>query len=209
MTGPAWLLIGVALGLAAGLLATRATRLRAARAVMPGRGRRILFPFVGTAVTRRALDSALRLCEAEQATLVPVYLARVPLHLPLDAALPRQARIATDLLETIDQAASRRGVPVETRIERGRSVRHALGQMADHEDYYRLVMATATRENDGLEPEDVAWALRYIPGEIVVLRPGDSPIADLPEHLTRSGRFGNWLAARRGTPSRPAVERPA
>lgn len=199
MTPFAWLCLGLVVGVAAGLASARILRLGAVRRLTPKHGRRIVFPFVGTAITRRALDAAMRLAEAEHATLVPVYLARVPLHLPLDAALPRQAKIATDLLETIDQVASRRGIPVETRIERGRSVRHALGRLADHERFYRMVMATATREHDGLEPEDVAWALRYVPGEIVVLRPGDTPIANLPQHLTRSGLFANWLVARRGT----------
>ena len=40
---------------------------------------------------QRALDAALRLAHAEDATLVPIFLARVPLHLPLDAPLPRQS----------------------------------------------------------------------------------------------------------------------
>ncbi|MGB0093252.1 MAG: hypothetical protein WBP81_12085 [Solirubrobacteraceae bacterium] len=50
--------------------------------------RRILFPFVAYALSPHALDAALRLANAEDATLVPVFLARVPLHLPLDAPLP-------------------------------------------------------------------------------------------------------------------------
>ena len=51
--------------------------------------RRILFPFVANALSARALDAALRLARAEDATLVPVFLATVPLHLPLDTPLPR------------------------------------------------------------------------------------------------------------------------
>src|ERR1019366_6397118 len=52
----------------------------------PGRlptvgARRILFPFVANALSERALDASLRLARAEGATLVPVFLARVPLHL--------------------------------------------------------------------------------------------------------------------------------
>ena len=52
---------------------------------------RILFPFIGTVLSQRGLDAALRLARIDGATLVPVFLARVPLHLPLDAALPQRA----------------------------------------------------------------------------------------------------------------------
>ena len=67
-----------------------AERLRPrSRTLEPG-PKRILFPFVGTALSRTALDAALRLCRAEGATLVPAYLAQVPMTLPLNSSLPRQ-----------------------------------------------------------------------------------------------------------------------
>lgn len=188
------LLIGVLIGVGAGLLIDRRRTVRLRAAKMGER--RILFPFLGTAITNRALDAAMRLAEAENATLVPAYLASVPMHLSLEAALPRQSLVATELLEAIDQAASRRGIPVETRIERGRTVRHALSNLAEHEDYFRVVVAAETREHDGLAPEDVAWAIRYMPGEIIALRPADPPLADTAAHLTRAGRFRNTLARR-------------
>jgi hypothetical protein len=51
--------------------------------------RRVLFPFVGSAISYGALDAAIRLANADEATLVPVYLARVPMRLSLDAALTK------------------------------------------------------------------------------------------------------------------------
>ncbi|MGH3100358.1 MAG: hypothetical protein ACRDPU_05175, partial [Thermoleophilia bacterium] len=54
---------------------------------------RILFPFVGRALSRRALDAALRLARADGASLVPVFLAQVPMRLPIDAPLPRQCGV--------------------------------------------------------------------------------------------------------------------
>lgn len=205
MTVEAWLLASAAAGFVCGLLLARAPRVRRSGGFSSEHQRRIVFPFVGTAITRRALDAALRLCEAEQATLVPVYLARVPLHLPLDAPLPRQARVAVELLETIDQVSSRRGVPVETRIERGRSVRHALGELADHESFYRMVMAAATRENEGLEPEDIAWALRFIPGEIVVLRPDSHDDGHDPQRERSEPTEGDFQQLKRATGIEPAL----
>ena len=129
--------------------------------------RRILFPFMGQALSQRALDAALRLALADGATLVPVYLARVPMRVPLDSALPRQCAEGMPLLETIEQRAFRLGVPVDSRIERGRTERHALRQAIEHERYDRLVIAAGV----GFGSDDVAWLLDNAPGEVVVIRP--------------------------------------
>jgi hypothetical protein len=101
-----------------------------------------------------------------------VFLARVPLTLPLDSPLPRQAAVAIALQEAIEQRAAKFGVPVDARVERGRTYRHALRQMMANERFERIVIAAATRGGPGFGPEDVAWLLAHAPGEIVVLRPG-------------------------------------
>jgi nucleotide-binding universal stress UspA family protein len=132
---------------------------------------RILLPFDATALAPRALDAALRLARAEQATLVPVFLARVALRLPLEAPLPRQSAVAINLQEAIEQRAAVFGIAVDARIERGRTLRHALRQTIEHERYDRLVIAAAHHGQPGLHAEDVAWLLDHAPGEILVLRP--------------------------------------
>jgi hypothetical protein len=134
---------------------------------------RILFPIVGRALSRPALDAALRLARVERATLVACYLAPVPLHLPLDAALGRECELALPLLEAVEQAASAAGVAVDSRIERGRTYRHALLELIAHERYDRIVVAAAPEGAAGFTAADVAWLLHRAPGEIVVLRPGD------------------------------------
>jgi nucleotide-binding universal stress UspA family protein len=133
--------------------------------------RRILFPFVASALSQRALDAALRLARAEDATLLPVFLARVPLTLPLDAPLPRQASVCLPLQEAIEHRAAAFGVPVDARVERGRSYRHALRRTMAAERFERIVMAAASDGGPGFGPDDVAWLLAHAPGEIVVLRP--------------------------------------
>jgi hypothetical protein len=172
MTG---LLIGLVVVLALALVAVvaryRGFRSRPASAGPAGSARRILFPFVASALSRRALDAALRLACAEDATLVPVFLARVPLHLPLDATLPRQSTTAISLQEAIEQRATAFGVPVDARIERGRTHRHALRQTIANEHFDRMVVAAAAQGCPGFAPDDVAWMLANAPGEIVVLRP--------------------------------------
>jgi hypothetical protein len=141
--------------------------------------RRILFPFVAEGLSQRALEAALRLAVAEGATLVPVFLARVSLDLPLDTPLPRQCSLAVPLLEAIEQRATEAGVPVDSRIERGRNRRHALRQAIAREHFDRIVMAAASHDSPGFDADDVAWLLDNARGEIVVLRPSgeDQPRA--------------------------------
>jgi Universal stress protein family len=162
---------------------------------------RILFPFVAGALSQRALDAALRLAVAEGATLVPVFLARVALDLPLDTALPRQCSMAVPLLEAIEQRATEAGIPVDSRIERGRNRRHALRQAIANERFDRIVMAAASQGTPGFDADDVAWLIDNAPGEIVVLRPStDDSLSDL---LTPARRERPRVAGRRrnGTPA--------
>ncbi|MGB0098288.1 MAG: hypothetical protein WBP81_37835 [Solirubrobacteraceae bacterium] len=65
--------------------------------------RRILFPFGAQALSTRVLDAALRLASAEDATLVPIFIAVVPTHLVLDATLTRQSAVAIPLQEAIEE----------------------------------------------------------------------------------------------------------
>jgi universal stress protein family protein len=163
-------LAAAALALAAAflLLAAPILRRRRLHARSPVR---ILFPFLGTTISRTALDSALRLAEAETATLVPAYLASVPLRLTLEAPIPTECEVAMPLLETIEQRATRLGIPVDPRIERGRTPRHALAQLLDHERYDRVVIPAKTAHSEGFESDDIAWLLEHAQGELVVLRP--------------------------------------
>jgi hypothetical protein len=161
----------IVLAVALAVLAVVSYRLRRpSPAAVQGTGR-ILFPFIGGALSRRALDAALRLASAEEATVVPIFLARVPLHLPLDAPLPRQSGLAIPLQEAIEHRATAFGVPVDARIERGRTYRHAMRNTIAHERFDRIVIAAAAHGNRGFDPDDVAWLLDHAPGEIIVLRP--------------------------------------
>jgi nucleotide-binding universal stress UspA family protein len=149
--------------------------------------KRILFPFVGHAISRRALDAALRLAHSDGATLVPVFLARVPMHMPLDSPLPRQCTEGMPLLETIEQRAFALGVPVDARIERGRTQRHALREAIAHERFDRLVVAAAIGRTEGFQSDEIAWLLDHAPGEVVVIRPaGDDRLSTRRRALARA-----------------------
>jgi hypothetical protein len=149
--------------------------------VSGGSGRRILFPFIGSTVSNATLDATLRLARSEDATLMPAYLVVVPHHLSLESPAPvRQSEAALPVLELIEQRALRAGVPVDSRIERGRSHRHALSALVEHERYDTLVVPARTSTSDGFEPADVAWLLENAPGEVLVLRTGDALRAPRP-----------------------------
>ena len=169
---PALDLAVVVLGVGLALVAAFNLRDRRHRArTMQTSAKRILFPFVGRALSRRALDGALRLALADGATLVPVFLVRVPMRLPLDTPVQRQCEQGMPLLETIEQRATGLGVPVDSRIERGRNYRHALREAIAHERYDRLVVAAASRTSAGFHGDDIAWLLDHAPGEVVIIRP--------------------------------------
>ena len=151
------------------LLVRELQRRRTAASITPAAGR-ILFPFVGEALSTPAFDAALRLARAEGATLVPAYLAIVPLSVHLDTPLRKQAEAALPLLEAIEQRAAKQGVPVDSRIEPGRSVTHAFRLLVNHERFDRVVVAGASN-GDGFRAEDIAWLLENAPGEVLVVRP--------------------------------------
>jgi hypothetical protein len=145
---------------------------------------RILFPFLGTELSARGLDAALRIAQIDGATLVPAFLARVPMHLPLDAALPVACDSALPLLEAIEQRAARSGVTVDSRIERGRSYRHAIRELVEHESFDTTVVTAADSGTTGLLPDEISWLLENVPGEIIVIRPGTNADQD----ASRAGR---------------------
>ena len=165
-------LVGVALiaGLGGGYAISR-SRLRGRRADHPDAVHQILLPFTGTEVSRRALDAALRLARAEGATLMPAYLAAVPLQLPLECSLPREAGRAMSMLEAIEQRATAQGVAVDARIERGRSYRHALERLLAEESFDRVVVPAHANGGEGLTGDDLVWLLRKAPAEVLILRP--------------------------------------
>jgi nucleotide-binding universal stress UspA family protein len=162
----------VLLLLLAGLALIVWRRRNRSRERMTPSARRILFPFLGDRVSTPVLDAALRIARVESATLVPAYIATVPLQLNLDAPIVDECSGAMPLLELVEQRGARVGVPVDSRIETGRTPRHALRRLFEHERFDRLVVAAGG--HGGFSAEDIAWLLETAPGEILVLRPAKS-----------------------------------
>ena len=112
----------------------------------------------------------MRLARAENAVIMPAFLARVP-RLPLDAPLPRQCAVGMPVLEAIEQRVIAAGVPVDSRVGRGRSYRDALQRLMDEEHFDRIIVSTDADPRRGLSDGDLEWLLERAPAEIMILRP--------------------------------------
>jgi nucleotide-binding universal stress UspA family protein len=159
---------GVLVGIAAGYWLPPHGRI-------PGRDRprpvrRILLPFSGEAISRRSLEAAVRLAKAENAIVMPAFLARVPMNLPLETALPVQCARGMPLLEAIEQRVSAQGIAVDSRVGRGRSARDALRKLLDEEQFDRIIVSADEDPRAGLSYDDLRWMLERVPAEILILR---------------------------------------
>lgn len=162
-------LAALALGLAAGYWLPPHGRLPGRHRPRPVR--RILLPFTGSTISRRALEAAVRLGKAENAVVMPAFLAQVPMNLPLDAPLPAQCAGGMPLVEAIEQRVASQGLAVDSRISRGRSYRDALRRLLDLEQFDRVIVSAGNGTGRGLDNEDLEWLLARVPAEVLILRP--------------------------------------
>jgi hypothetical protein len=169
VAGVAVALGGILLGILAGYWLPPHGRLAARERPRPVR--RILLPFSGEAVSRRSFEAAVRLAKAENAIIMPAFLARVPMNLPLETPLPIQCARGMPLLEAIEQRASSLGVAVDSRVSRGRSARDALRRLLEHEQFDRIIVSADEDPRAGLGYDDLRWLLDRVPAEILILRP--------------------------------------
>ena len=140
-----------------------------------GHAERILVPFTGGELDPQSACGGLRIARAEEATLVPAYLIVVPLEQPQDAPMQQEVTKAMPLLEAVEHAALRAGVPVDARIESGRSPVHALQRLWETEHFDRIVVPAPAGRRPGFTPKDLAWMLTHAPSETLILRP--DPVA--------------------------------
>ena len=160
--------------LSAALAGALALSRRTPRLERRTRVRRILVPFTGGALDETVLAAAIRVARAQEATLVPAYLIVVPLELAEDAPMEQAVAVAMPLLEAVELAALRAGVPVDARIESGRTPTHALRRLWEVERFDQVVVPAPTRRNGGFSAKDIAWVLEHSPAQTVILKPQPS-----------------------------------
>jgi nucleotide-binding universal stress UspA family protein len=178
----------LALGIAAGFWLPPHGR-RPARSRSQREVKRILLPFTGQAISRRAFEAAVRLAKAEDATIMPALLARVPRNLPLDSPLPGQCDDGMMLLEAIEQRAASQGVAVDARVGRGRTYRDALRHLIDDEQFDRVIISATDSPRVGLSSEDLEWLLEKVPAEVMILRPAPDDLRRISAEAAVGGHF--------------------
>jgi len=163
-------LIVVAVACAAGLVVVLVRRRPPRRLPVSASARRVLVPFSGK-LDETVLDAAIRIARAEEAVLVPAYLLIVPLRYGEDSPLKDEVKIAMPVLEAVEHAALRAGVPVDARIEKGRTLTHALRRLWEVERFDRIVAPAPVNGGGGFTEKELAWLLANAPTETVVLKP--------------------------------------
>ncbi|HXY81039.1 MAG TPA: hypothetical protein VEH55_06690 [Gaiellaceae bacterium] len=143
------------------------------RLAIPKTARRILVPFSGS-LDSTVLQAAIRIARAEEAVLVPAYLLIVPLRYGEDSPLSDQVKLAVPVLEAVEHAALRAGVPVDARIEKGRTLTHALRRLWEVERFDRIVAPAPADGRGGFTEKELAWLLLHAPAETLVLKPAPS-----------------------------------
>jgi nucleotide-binding universal stress UspA family protein len=157
---------------------------------LPGRKRastngrpRLLVPFVARQLDPTVLEAALRIARVEDTVLVPAYLLLVPLEFSLDAPVQHEEiQAALNILEAVEHAARRARVPVDARLERGRTPIDALQRLWMEESFERIVVPAPLPGHPGFSPKELAWMLTHAPSELIVLRPEPSDRSS-PERL--------------------------
>jgi hypothetical protein len=177
---------GVLIGIAAGYWLPPHGRLPFRNRPRPVR--RILLPFTGQAISRRSFEAAVRLAKAENAIIMPAFLATVPMSLPLDTPLPVQCANGMPLLEAVEQRLASQGIPVESRVGRGRSARDALRRLLEAEHFDRIIVSADEDPHAGLSYEDLRWLLERVPAEILILRPAPEDT----RQISASGLSGHF-----------------
>ena len=93
-------------------------------------------------------------------------------HAPRARYSPAQGGVQEHAAARGDRAAGRRqGVPVDARIEVGRSYRHALLRLLENETVDRVVVSATAIPGVGFSGDDLVWLLQEAPAEVLILRP--------------------------------------
>jgi hypothetical protein len=103
---------------------------------------------------------------------LPAFLATVPRTLPLESPIPGRCTVGMPLLEAIEQRAAAQRIPVDARVARGMTYRHALAPARGRALRPRVIIsATGDDLHLGLHGDDILWVLENARAEVLVLRP--------------------------------------
>ena len=76
------------------------------------------------------------------------------------------------MLEAIEQVATGADIPVDARIGRGRTYRHALALLLEAEPVDRVIVPAGSDSRSGLSGDDIIWLIDRAQAEVLILRAG-------------------------------------
>jgi APA family basic amino acid/polyamine antiporter len=138
--------------------------------------RSILVPILGEE-SEPAVDLACRLAAERGASIAAVAVVEVPLHLPLDAAMPEEEERADDLLDEARAIGELYGVGVVGRLGRARRAGRAIVDEAVRRNSEIIVVAAprhARGRRRALFDETTDFVLKHAPCRVMVAA---SPLA--------------------------------
>jgi APA family basic amino acid/polyamine antiporter len=178
IVGPLWLLAGAVVYVAVRRSAHEGVLARVVPAepdLIPeeeeGAYERILVPLKLGLIGEEVLATAVKLGEEHSCTVRVLHVLRVPLELPLDAALPEKEAEAERSLAEVRELATEHGVEVETAMIRARSLGEAIVDEAVASGADLVVMGSAPRwrRQSRFFSPTVDYVLRKAPCEVMVV----------------------------------------
>ncbi|HKP19211.1 MAG TPA: universal stress protein [Gaiellaceae bacterium] len=175
--GPAWLVLGAALYVAArvrrgsGLLKRVEAPTPDLVPAREGEYVRILVPVKIGLIGEEMLATAIKLAEERGGSIYALHAIRVPLDLPLDAQLLDQEERASASLIDAKLLASEHGIQIEGDIVRARAIGEAIVAKAEEIDADLILMGSAPRwrRQSRFFSPTVDYVLRRAPCEVMVI----------------------------------------
>jgi APA family basic amino acid/polyamine antiporter len=177
--GLGWLAIGFATYVAYRRWAVREPLTETVRAPIPMgpalalEYRNVLVPVIERHESEEAIDLACRLATERGASIVALTVVEVPLHLPLDAALPTELEErAHDVLDEARAIGDAYGVDVIGRIVRARKPGRAIVDEAERRNSEIIVMGAPRRDlrrrSGRIFGDTVDFVLKHAPCRVMV-----------------------------------------
>jgi APA family basic amino acid/polyamine antiporter len=175
--GPAWLLLGAVLYVVA-RVRRGAGLLERVEAPVPdlvpaaeGEYERILVPVKVGPIGEEMLATAIKLAEERGGKIRALHVIRVPLDLPLEAAMLEPEERASASLIDAKQLASEHGVTIEGDVVRARAIGQAIVAKAEETGADLIVMGSAPRwrRQSRFFSPTVDYVLRRAPCEVMVI----------------------------------------
>ncbi|HEY7196394.1 MAG TPA: universal stress protein [Gaiellaceae bacterium] len=144
---------------------------------------RILVPVKIGPIGDELLGAALRLAEEREALIRVVNVIRVPMDLPLDAALEQKESDAHAAIREAAELCGEHGVMVEGEIVRARSIGEAIVETAGERDAELILLGSAPRwrRQARFFSPTVDYVLRHAPCEVMVVAYPEGVLDEEPE----------------------------